>query len=164
MENVIGNVRTIDRLELEYLQRIFNYLPEGGVADEDLPPPLHTREMKEFGFKDTKVLEFWLQGGQEAEFRSENLTMIGMGFQLGGRGKTAYLGYQDYFEQELMTYNLVFMRGVFSWNRLTVGQHFLGRITQINSNTKRSFGEKVGEVLPSISYRSRCVSKKGHLE
>jgi AraC-like DNA-binding protein len=118
MENVIANVRTIDRLELEYLQRIFNYLPEGGVADEDLPAPLHTRQMKEFGFKDTKVLEFWLKGGQEVEFRTENLTMVGMGFQLGGRGKTAYLGYQDYFEQDLMTYNLVFMRGLTSHHLL----------------------------------------------
>jgi hypothetical protein len=34
--NVTGNVRTIDRLEPEYLHWIFNDLPGGGVADEDL--------------------------------------------------------------------------------------------------------------------------------
>jgi AraC-like DNA-binding protein len=104
MENVIGNVRTIDRLELEYLHGIFNYLSEGGVADEDLPPPLRTREIQEFNFRDTKVLDFRLKGGQEVEFRTENLNMVGMGFQLSGRGKTAYQGYRDYFEQGLMTY------------------------------------------------------------
>ncbi|MBD0255088.1 MAG: helix-turn-helix transcriptional regulator [Cytophagales bacterium] len=118
MENVIGNVRTIDRLELEHLQRIFNYLPEGGVADEDLPPTLHTREMKEFNFKDTKVLDFWLKGGQEVEFQTENLTMVGMGFQLSGRGKTAFPGYRDYFEQGLMTYNLIFQRSLNSHHLL----------------------------------------------
>jgi AraC-like DNA-binding protein len=112
MENVTGNVRTIDRLELEYLQRIFNYLPEGDVADEGLPAPLHAREIKEFNFKDTKVLDFWLKGGQEVEFQTENLNVVGMGFQLSGRGKTAYPGYRDYFEQGLMTYNLIYQRGL----------------------------------------------------
>jgi AraC-like DNA-binding protein len=112
MENLTGHLRTINRLELEHLQQVFNLSEAGGTAGEPMSPPLHTREMRELSFKDTKVLEMRLKGGQEIEFYSENLTMVGIGFQLGGRGKTAYLGYQDYFEQALMTYNLLYHRGL----------------------------------------------------
>jgi AraC-like DNA-binding protein len=110
MENVISTLRTIDRLELEHLQQIFNLLEEGSVADEHPAPPLHARAVKEFNFKETKILELWLKGGQELEFQSENLTIVGIGFQLSGRGKTAYRGYHDDFEQGVMTYNLLFHR------------------------------------------------------
>ncbi|HEX8529978.1 MAG TPA: AraC family transcriptional regulator [Cytophagales bacterium] len=112
MENVTGNVRTVNRLELEHLQQILNLLEEGSVPDERLLPPLQAREMKELNFKDTKILDLRLKGGQEIEFHTENLTMVGIGFQLGGRGKTACPGYHDFYEQGLMTYNLVFQRGV----------------------------------------------------
>jgi AraC-like DNA-binding protein len=118
MENLTGNVHTVNRLEMEHLQRIFNFLPEGDMAEPRLPAPLHTREMKEFIFKDTKVMNFWLKGGQEVEFQTENLTLVGIGFQLGGRGQTAYLGHMDYCEQSLMTYNLIFQRGLVTHHRI----------------------------------------------
>jgi AraC-like DNA-binding protein len=91
------------------------------MQGEHLKPGIQTRGTKEINFKNTKMLEFWLKGGQEYEFETENLTMVGIGFQMGGRGRTAYPGYYDYFEQGVMTYNLIYQK-VLSAQHVIYGQ------------------------------------------
>jgi hypothetical protein len=80
MENVTGHLRTINRMELDHLQQVFDLFEEVDRAGRHLSPPLRTQEMRELNFKDTKVLDFRLKGGQDIDIYSENLTMVGMDF------------------------------------------------------------------------------------
>ncbi len=105
------NTHKVTRLELEHLQEIFNFQEGEVLPDAYRPSAIQARSTRELSFKDIKVLDMHMKGGQNFEFEFEGVTMVSIGFQLSGRGKTAYPGYLDYFEAPVMTYNLIYQKG-----------------------------------------------------
>lgn len=119
------NIPTLSSIERTHLQDIF-WLEESGECsiEHRIGALQEPRSAKIFQFKEVKVLDLWLREKEDTIFNSEELSLVGIGFQMKGQGVTHYPGYIDNFQLEEMTFNLVYQQNIEATHKIFGEQDF----------------------------------------
>lgn len=104
----------LTKLEARLLGEVLQ-MEEKAMAEHRFGTLTEPRSFREFSFRDIKLVEIWYNEPEDLSFQSE-VDLVGIGFQLGGRGIS------DYPEAKGLsfatnTYNLIYQKGISAQHR-----------------------------------------------